>query len=1123
MILILAVIAGLLALRMLPLELNPEISLNWVNVSTLYTGATPEEVEQLITIKIEDAIADIDNISSITSWSGEGYSRVSVKFDDIDDQEFQRLYQELITEVGKVKLPESAEEPFYFKWSSNTFLPVLNIAVYGDVEEKELRKIARSLKDEVADMPSISKITIAGERDREYWVEVVPEKLNALKLSFDEIQNALMQKNISVSAGAIKGERSEVVFRLVGEFKSPKDLLETIIRINGTQVLRVGDIATVKESFKRAATLSKFNGKPAITISAFRKPGYGTIDVVDEMKAIVKRFQDKLPSSIGVGYATDTTYMIEDGIDVLTSNALMGIILVLFILHAFLGLRNAMFAAIGIPTSFLITFIFLYLTDQTMNLSVMFGMVLVLGMIVDDAMVIIENVYRYIEEGYTPLQAVKKGVPEVAVPVSASIMTTMAAFLPLMLMPGIMGKFMRTIPFVVCLSLAASVVEAFFIMPVHIGQFGRKEKKPPVGEKYVNKVRNIYDKALRFSLKGKSYLVGGVVVLFFMGVGLLTPPEGKPAIAIIIFVVLFVTMGISKFTKQFRKRFAFGLFVLSFAASSLIFAKTIHVEMFAAEPFNAIFLRVKAPTSTSLEEMERILAQFEERVSRLPRHEYENIITNVGVLNLDTETLNGANVGEVILDIVPAKDRERPNGEEPRHIDLIVADLQEWTKDISGVEWSAILYPQDGPPTGKPIEVKILGERFEQLQEIANKIEDFLKNTTGVKNVDNDFQEGKAEYRFYPNEYQMKQAGLSYAQVGNTMQKVVSGQPVGIVRDAEEEMLVMLKYPENYISNKPEGEAIRIANAAGNLVPLSNLGTFKEERVLSLIKRYKRDRAVAVSADVDEGISAVEVNQSIITYFETLKSQYPGYRLSFEGEFKEFESAFNSLITLFLIGIGIMFLILGTQFRSWVRPFLIMITIPLAFVGAMFGLVVSDSPFSIGSMYGMVALAGVVVNSAIVFVDFINKERERGLSMIDAIISAGHIRFRPIVLTSITTVFGMLPLAIGIGGSNLNWQPLAVVIVAGLFMSTFLTLFLIPTFYILFENFIAFYKRAEIYRIFHRAFFGIIALGAFVGMLLSGDVIIGVILLILLSLLAFLFDMEIHDSKAAKIADESDI
>jgi multidrug efflux pump len=1113
MIMILIVVVGLLTLRMLPRELNPEISLNWVNITTIYPGASAEEVENLITKKIEDEIADIEFIESITSWSGEGFSRISVKFEDIPDDDFLRYYQEMTSDVGKVRIPDEAEEPEFFKWSSSTFLPVLNVAVFGDVDEKELKKIAKDLRNDISDVSGVSKINTAGERDREVWVEIIPEMMKSLNVSYDELQNAILLNNSSLSSGSVKYGKREVILRSVGEYKSVEDVKNVLIRSSENGRTRVGDIANVFETFKRAQTKSRFNGKKSITLSVYKKPGIGTLEVISKLNEVMDNYNKKLPETIRIGAVTDTSYMIDEGIGILSSNALAGVVLVLFILHFFLGTRNAIFAAIGIPTSFLITFIFLYVTDQGMNLSAMFGMVLVLGMIVDDAMVIIENVYRYIEKGYKPKDAVLKGVPEVAVPVMASILTTVAAFLPLMLMPGIMGKFMRVIPIVVCLALAASVIEAFLIMPVHIAKFGNKNKIKPKGDKYVLKVRDYYDRLLTNVIAGRYFLIIGILLAFLIGIGLIA--EGaEPVIITVMLIILLITLAVTAIKGSFKPRFFMPLVILFLLGSVLISIYKVKVEMFAEEPLNMVFIRVKAPQGTNLQEMEEILKRYEEIANSMPKNEIKGIVTNVGLLNLDTEVLNGTNVGELIVDIIPKKQRILTEGEELRPVEAILADLQERCKNVTGVEWVGILFPNNGPPTGKPVEVKILGKEFHVLEEIRDKLKAFIGQQPGVFNIDDDFVEGKAEYRFYSNQLAVKDYGLSNIEINNSLQKVISGQPVGIMRDADEELDVMLKYPEDMIESKDEIRSIRIADRMGNMIPITNLGTFKEERSIDVIRRFRRNRSITISGDINtELTTSPEVNKRIQEYFQQIEDQYPGYRLSFEGEFKEFENAFSSLLTLFSIGIGLIFVILGSQFKSWLKPLMIMLTIPMAFVGAIFGLGVSGNPFSIGSMFGMVALAGVVVNSAIVLVDFINVERKKGMGIVEAVIHASHVRFRPIVLTSVTTVFGMLPLAIGIGGKSLSWQPLAITIVFGLLIATLLTLLVIPSMYLILEDFIIFYRKNKIFRNLYRGSLSLIAVLILGAMSFQGDLVLGLVLFFVVLTVAFLVDLEIHDTE----------
>jgi multidrug efflux pump subunit AcrB len=1106
---ILFIVIGLLSLNAMPQEEAPEISLNWVNITTIYQGASAEEMENLVAIKQEDALAELDHIETMSSWSGEGYTSISVKYEDMSDEEFKREYQELVTEIGNVDIPDGAEKPKFFKWSSSTFLPVLSIAVYGDVDDRILKDVSKQVKRKFSTLKEISKVELSGERDKEIWLEIDPQKLFSLGLSFQEILTAVQQNNISVTAGSIKQGKNEFVLRSKGELKTKEDILNVIIKQSSLATLRLGDIAKTKETLKKATSISRFNGKPAITVRLFKKPGYGTIDVIHKINDLIEIEKNKIPEGIFIESSGDISHRIEEGIGVLSSNALAGVILVLFLLHLFLGTRNAVFAAIGIPTSFLITFIFLYFTDQTMNLNVMFGMVLVLGMIVDDAMVIIENVYRYLEKGETLVQSVLKGVPEVAKPVMASIFTTIAAFLPLMLMPGIIGKFMRIIPFVVTLSLVASIIEAFFLMPVHIVHFGKEKKISPLGDKWIGKLRKFYDLFLQNALKGRWYLLLFVVFLFFIGIGMISNEVAYGLAPLMIIIWLLVAL-ITFLRGRFSKRFMFPILAVVGIGSFVMMNKTINIEMFADEPLNMIFMRVKAPHGTNLDETKKILLEFEKRALNLPKHEFRNVITNIGILNLDTEVLSGSNVGEIIIDVAPKVEQ---NVENYRSIHEMIAELQNECKDIQGVEWSAILFPSSGPPAGKPVEVKILGKDFTVLRQIADELKEFLKTIKGPINIEDDFVEGKEEFVFNPNEYQLSKYGLNSMMVGTQLYKMVSGEPIGVIRENDEEITLRLKYPEDYYKNKSDVQSIRVTNMMGQKIPLNKLGTFESERNLSVIKRFKRQRTITVSSELEDNVGSIDVNNKIAKFFESIEHKYPGYRISFEGEFKEFATAFDGLVTLFFIGIGLMFIILGTQFKSWLRPIMILLTVPVAFVGATFGLAISGNPFSIGSLFGMVALAGVAVNSAIVLVDFISLGRKEGRSIFDAVLNAGHIRFRPIILTSLTTIFGMLPLALGIGGESVSWQPLAITIVFGLGVSTLLTLFLIPAFYIILEDFLDFYHSSSLFRLIYRGFFILITLALF----FSSSLIFGIIILIIGFLTAFIVDLEKHDRKILDI------
>lgn len=994
MIMLAVIVLGAYSFISLPREEAPEINFNWAFIITLYPGASPEEVEQLITIPIEDEIADVDKINMISSTSSEGRSYISIKFDDIGDAEFYRLYQDLRAEVDKVTdLPAGAEKPLVFRLNTSTWLPVVSVVLSGDLPESQMKEVADRLKEDILDIENVSKVDVYGVRDRVIWVEADPARLQGYGLSLTQLVNSLQGRNLNLPNGSLKLGREEYLLRTVGEFGRVEDIGKVILRTsNPAGAFRVEDIARVRATYERTTTISRLNGKPSITLNISKKPQGNTIKITEQVKRLLASYRRRLPEGAEVSITYDGSTHIKEILNKLQSNAIVGMILVIGLLYLFLGPRNALFAAVGIPVTFLATFLFLKFTGRSLNGNALFGLVLVLGMLVDDAIVIIENTYRYMQKGMSPKEAVLKGTPEVALPVLASVGTTVAAFLPLMLMSGIVGKFMKIIPIVVSLALAASVFEAFFILPSHIAEWGKGNGRgrDGRGHQLFLKLRRFYVRNLVRVLRRRYWAVLGVLVIA-LGAGLLVPHLG--------------------------------------------------VQMFAEEDVPFFYVRVEMPMGTRLEETDRVLRSLEKIALTLPKDELKSVVTNVGILEKEDEWLMRSYVGELVVYLVDKKDRKRS-------VDAIIADLRERIGRVPGVHSLELAKAPTGPPLGKPFSVKIKGKYFDKLEEIAEIVKDELRRMPGVHDISDDFMPGKKELRVKVDEYRAALVGLNTAQVAWALRQAFEGQKATVFRDGDESVDVVVKYPEWVRSDYATLENLRITDPQGHSIPFKTVARIVNTRGYSYIKRFDRQRAITISAEVDKRVtSAMEVSRKLKKRFASIEARYPGYKLDFRGEFKEFQEAFNDLGKLFLIGVIIIFLILGAQFKSWIQPLIILFTVPFAFIGAVFGLLVSGYPFSIPSLFGMVALAGVAVNSSIVLVDFINKRRERGMKRWRAIMEAGSLRLRPILLTSTTTIFGLLPMALGIGGKSAVWMPLANTIVWGLMVSTLLTLFIIPSLY----------------------------------------------------------------------------
>ena len=989
---------GLLAFFKLPKEAISEFSLNWAFIITRFSGVSPEEIEKLITIPIEDEIADVERIESISSTSSEGLSFVSVKFETMSDDNFDKVFQDLKDEVDKVKeIPADADDPEVIDFSTYDFIPMINVVLSGDISEREMKKLAEDLKDDIQDIKDISGVELAGVRERQIWVEVDPERLNSFDLSLNQVTQALGTYNYNVPGGSIQMGRAEYLVRTMGEFTSLDEIKKVIVRTNNLGgYVRVSDFAEVQDAFEERKILSRLDGKPSVTLSVTKKPKGNSIKLIDQIKEIVKEYRAKLPSSVKITLTTDSSIEIKNTLSKLQANAWMGMILLLTILYLFLGWRNALFAALAIPVVFLATFFFMWKTGRSLNGNSLFGLVLVLGMLVDDSIVIIENCYRYIQKGIPRIKAVMRGTAEVASPVIAFTATTIAAFLPLMLLPGIVGKFMRIIPIVVSLALVACLFEAFLILPSHMAEWGRQEKETKRKSwKIMTAIRTVYIKFLHQALNKRYLVVAGIVVLLLI-------------------------------------------------CASLV--PLIGVEMFADEDIPTFMVWVTVPSGTNLDATDRVISQIERKALELPKKEVKSVVANTGLMQTDTDWYHRTSVGQVIVDLVEQKYRKRT-------VDEIMTDLRERCKDVTGIQTIQFAKINTGPPTYKSVEVKVKGKDLDELQEVAELIKDELMNTEGVYDITDDWMEGSREFKIDVKPDKASLLGLDVFQVAATVRAAFEGIIATQYREADEEVDVVVKFKEGARESLSDVANMKIANPMGDLIPLKDIADFKIDTSLAEIKRFERERAITVSAEIDKKItSSDKVNRMLVTKFTDVEKRYPGYKLDFGGEFQEFKEVFADIGELFLIGVFIMYTILAAQFKSFIQPLIIMFTIPFAFIGSMFGLLVNGYPFSVVTLFGIVALAGIVVNDSLVMIDFINKARARGVSKWFAIMRSAKLRIRPILLTTVTTICGLLPMALGLGGKSVVWGPLANTIVWGLLISTMMTLFVIPSLYAIVDD-----------------------------------------------------------------------
>lgn len=983
------ILGGLFALFAMPQELNPNISFNWVFVTIPYPGASPQECEDLVAIPVEKEIDKIDKVDEILTTAGEGFAFFLVKFGEMSSADFTAKMQEVRLQVDKASIPDECEDPEIEDFGSDDMVPVISVAITYEGEKEIAAAVADDLEDQLERISDVAKIQVSGVEEREIWVEVDPVKLNAQHLTLGAVVRALAARNINFPGGDITIGRSEFQVRALSRFESTEEIAGVVLKADQAgNIVRLSDVARVRPVRAETSVLSRLNGKSSVTISVSKKAGGSTFDVVREIKELIERYREESPPGIEFEVTIDTTRHIRDILGVLRNNAIFGIVFIFVLLYLFLGLGNALLAGMGIPLSFLVAFILMYWTGNTINGSTVFGMIIVLGIIVDDAIIVIENVHRYRQEGVPLREAVVRGAEEVLGPITSGILTTIAAFVPLMLIPGIMGKFMRVIPLVVSLALLASLFEATIILPSHIADWTKRSKhhaKPEFG--FYVWLRAKYERVLRTFLRIRYLVIAGAVVLLVLALGMV-PLVG--------------------------------------------------VEMFGSEDLDYFSVLVKLPEGTSLEETDRVLGKIEAEALKLPEHELRFVESHAGLYQGHEEWTIRKNVGQVVVNLVERKDRDRS-------VDELIAELRDRVAPISGLSSLDFEKPSGGPPAGAPVSIRVTGKYMDELKAAVADLKAVLARTEGVYAIRDDFPQGKQEIRIQVDEERAALSGLSPQEIAVELRTAISGLTATTYRDGDEDVDVIVKLLESAHSSLEDVAALRISTLLGTTVPLADLAKITIHTATTEIKRRNLSRTVIVAADVDESVTSIDKAVGAATsQFTSIVRRYQDVTLEVGGEFEEFNEAFAGITKLFAIGLVLIYLILGTQFRSYLQPLVIIGTVPFAFIGAMIGLLVGGDKFSIVTLFGVVALAGIVVNDAIVMISFINNARRAGADRWESIVEGGKKRLRPIILTSVTTIGGLLPTVLGLGGSSAVWRPLANTIAWGLLFSTVLTLLVIP-------------------------------------------------------------------------------
>lgn len=1018
-------------------EAFPNIDFDIVTVSTILPGAAATEVEKLVTIPIEEELKSVTGIDKITSSSIESRSGIAMWLDP-DEGDTRKIIDDIRSAIDRVDdLPEDSEKPLISEITSSR-MPIVEIALSSKiiknepaVSEHRLRELARMLEKRFLDLDGVAQIARRGWRDREMIVELNPYALEKFYISSNQVIDALKQKNINLPGGKLKTQKEEIMVRTLGEFETAREIRKVFVRANDLgQFVRIQDVATVTDGFDDEVYLEKTIGLKSISLTVLKKEKSDVIKMVDNVLRVTEKFKKKYSRVIEVSKVNDISFFVRRRLRVLMNNSLMGIVLVVISLFFFLNWRIGIMVALGMVTALAGSFAYLGLTGATLNLISMFGLVMVVGMVVDDAIIVAENIYSHLEQGEGPFEAAVNGTKEVVAPVTATIVTSIAAFGPLMYMSGIMGKFVFFIPFTVIVTLIASLFESFFILPSHVYDISKDSSKATTAASKENgwflKLRdNIYQPTLKWALSHRAITLLLMTILFIGSIAILVN---------------------------------FGKFKLFSGA----------IDTFQ--------VKFEAPKGYSLKQTNEFAEIIEKEVEKLPKDELDTFTTRIGIVQKDINdpsTKRGTNYGQIAIYLTPEVTRERPS-------EVIIGEIREkviWLLQKSKIRAKKKNYDprlarkllslefeklQGGPPVGKPISVEIRGEDFKILRNIARDIKNRLTKIPYTRDITDDLGRGKNEIRVIVDEKKAIYAGVSVLSIASAIRTAFEGTVATSIRNANEEIEVRVRFPEKYRRSLKSLNNVYVNNPSGQLIPVTKLAKFKREIGIEYINHLDHDRVLRVNADVNEKKTTSDaVNRQLMKIIPKVESKYPGYTIRAGGEFEDTRKSLDSLKKAFGIAVLIIFLILASLFRSIIQPATVMLAIPFSFIGVIIAFVTHGEYFGFLAMMGIIGLSGVVINDSIVLVDFANKIRikhpEKPIK--EVALEAGKTRLRAVLLTTITTVLGLLPTAYGIGGLDPFLVPAALAFSWGLAFSTSLTLVIVPIFYTWADNISNFFQR----------------------------------------------------------------
>ena len=996
---VMILLVGASSLMFIQRDVYPHVEFGEAMVTTRYPGASPEDVELNVTNKIEEQLKEVSGIDRMTSYSMENISVLDIMVDpnSTDTDEVIREIREAVARV--TDFPVEVDESPLVTEITTTTIPVVEVGLIGDLPYDELRSYAKLFKKKLENVSGVASIDEFGLRDREVKVEVDHDAIDRYQIPLRMIIQAIASRNIRSTGGSFESYTSEKNVVTLAQFDSPFEVGDVIVRSSfDGPAIRVKDLAIIKDDFEEEKVFSRMNGKAAISFLVFKKETADAIRTIDGIRAMVAEEKEFMPAGIEVSYSDDFSRYIRNRMKVVASNGVIGLVLVIVLLGLFLNVGSAFWVALGIPVTLLGTIALLPAFDQYLDVIGLAGLIMVVGIVVDDAIIIAENIFKKREEGLPPLEAATKGIAEVYKPVVTTILTTFAAFAPMFFMSGMMGKFVFVIPLVITLALFVSLIEGTVALPAHlISGLGGRTKTTKGKRQWFMPVRNAYRWFIKYILRVRYLVVATSFAMLFGGIW--------------------------------------------YAVNKMDFV------LFPSSVADEFFIRVELPIGASLKATSDKVREVEALLDQLPEGEVDSYVTRVGTQG---EFIMGENENWAVIEVYLS-----PYSTRNRIADEIVSSLREKTDRFEGYENLLYYVDAGGPPVGRPITLRIVGTDDDQRSEFADSVVALLGTIDGVKDVDRNDKRGKDQVELDIDFAQLSRLGLTVADIARTVRIAYDGELVTSVRYGDEDVAFRVTMNEAARSDAAYLSNLLIPNNRDRLIPLKSVASLRTSPGSSAFYHFDGDRAVMITADVEQGvITPIETTERVKAHFN-LATDWRGLQLVVGGEAEETADSMRSLISAFITALVAIYFLLVLLFNSTVQPLLVMSAIPLGIVGVVIAFALHGQPLGFMAMMGLIGLSGVVVNDSLVLVSHTNrlKAERADDSLIDIIADGAADRLRAVTLTTLTTVAGLLPLAYGLGGADPFIAPMALAMGFGLMFSSPITLALVPSLYMIMEDF----------------------------------------------------------------------